>query len=113
MHLLGVRLERLELVIPHRLDILHPRPEPGERLGPELDDPGTGILLQDLLGDESRAPENPEVAAHRRPAHRQRLGHLTRALGLASQALDDGSAGRVGQRRQRAVQLSGHEVWLP
>ena len=60
-----------------------------------------------LTLDQARTREHVEVLHHRRQRHGERCGDLCdRQLAFAREAIEDGAAGRVGQRGKRHVEPS-------
>ena len=98
-------LERAELIAPERLDLGEPRREVAERLGsqPVHAAARVGLLVARLL-DEPAHPQHAQVSAHRGWTHPERVGELARAARLPAQQLDDAPPGRIGERRERAIE---------
>jgi hypothetical protein len=103
-----VCFESLQLISPETFNLADPVAKLRERLSPELQQPGSRIILDHLLLDETRRPQDSQVAAHRRTAHIQHIRYFAGAQGTLAQQFDDGAARGVCQSRQSLVKISSH-----
>jgi hypothetical protein len=99
-------LEGAQLVRPEHLDLVEPAAQPREGLVPQLVDPHPRVIRVGRLGHQAAPPQHPQVSAHRRSAHRERLGQLARSPRLLAQQIDHATARRICQRRQRPVDVA-------
>ena len=79
-----------------------------QRLAAQLDGPRARIVAADVLVHQPGFAQHAQVAADGRAADGQRFGQVTGPQRVPAQLLDDGAPRRVGQRRERAVQVSRH-----
>lgn len=77
-----------------------------ERLGLEPIDPDASVVALMFLADEARHAQDAQVAAHGRRAQAERLGELTGAARSLAQQLDGAAPRRIGERRQRAIEIA-------
>ena len=80
-----------------------------QRLRPQVVDPHAGIGVDAALLDQPAAPQHPQVTADRWSGDRELRRQLTGAPGTLAEQFDDAPAGRVGEGRQRGVDIGNHE----
>ncbi len=102
---LDVSLERAQLVVPVRLELIEPRLERDDRLGSEAEDPNPGVLGYAFVGDDPGFEEHAQMLAHCRCRQTGRLGEFPGTPGADAQELHDAETSRVRQRLEQWCQL--------
>jgi hypothetical protein len=90
--------ERLELLVPVRLELVEPGRERGDRLRAEPEHPGPRVGGGPLVGDQAGLEQHTQMAAHCRGGHPGRRGQLAGPPRALAEKLDHLPAGGVGQR---------------
>lgn len=98
-------LERCELGIRRRVQLVEPVPQRRDRLRPQPEDPRPRIVGWTLVGDDSRAQQDTEVPAHRRAGRAGPSGELARTTRTRAQELNHTLAGGIRKRRKERSQL--------
>lgn len=105
-------LEREQLVVPVRLELVEPCPQRDHRLWSKPEDPNAGVFRWTFVGDDAGSEEDSQVLAHRRSSKALRCGQLASTARSVTQELHDTDPGRVRerleQRRQSSVLINSH-----
>ena len=89
------------------LRLLQPGPQARHRLGAQGVDAHAGVEVRVRLFDQAGATQHRQVTAHSRRGQPDRLRELAGAMRALSQQVDCAAAVRVGQRRERPVEVGG------
>jgi len=100
-----MRLECLQLFVPQVLDLPEPITHGSERGRINAEHTHARVLAHTLVDDEARAAQHTQVPAQRGWTHFNHLRKFARALRLAQQGADDGTARGIGKRRERGIEL--------
>jgi hypothetical protein len=103
-----VALERVELLVPLRLQFVQPRLEADQPIGTEMKDAQSGIFIASLVGYNAGMEEQPEVSTHGRCGDARSLGQLASAHGPAPKQLDDVATRGVRQCAEESVDIHRH-----
>jgi hypothetical protein len=97
--------EATELVGPERLDLIEPRLQRQDRLGPQLVEPPPGVGVVGPGLDEPAPPQHAQVPAHGRRGHADVGGEVAGRSRAEPEQIDDPASGRVGQRGEGEIQV--------
>ena len=101
---LDVPLERVQLLVPVRLQLIEPRLERDRSVRAASRNTRTRASVGDPFVDhDPRLEQDAQVAAHRGRRRARRGRELTRPVRALAEELHDVPAGRVGERPEDAV----------
>lgn len=103
-----MRLEGYKLPCPQRFGRFKPRFQCRHRLVSQTINTHARIEFVALFFDEPARAQKLEVAAHRRKGNARRFGEFAGASRPITQQVHHPPAVRVGQCRERAIEIVGH-----
>jgi hypothetical protein len=103
-----VALERVELLVPLRLQLVQPGLKSDQPIGTEMKHAQSGVFLASLVGHHAGMEEHPEVSAHGGCGETSRLSQLAGAHGPAPKQFDDVATRGVRQRAEESVDIHRH-----
>ncbi len=86
-----------------RLDLVEPRPQPGEPVGAQPKHAEAGVRGHPLVNHHARFEEQPEVAAHHRGRYADRLSELAGPVRADAEQFDHLPPGGIGDSREQEV----------
>jgi hypothetical protein len=103
-----VTLERTELGIPVRLDILEPGSESGQPVGPQVEHTQAGVIPASFIADDAGIEEDPQVATHGGGRQARGVGDCTRPHRPFRQQRHYPSPGGIAEHTQEVADIRRH-----
>ena len=101
-------LERTELLVPMRLELIEPRLERQHRFPPKVKDTQARVARGALVRDQARLEKDPQVAAHDGRGRTGDVSQLPGTVRSVTEHLDDAPPRRVGERMEETLHVVGH-----
>lgn len=92
------------------MDLVEPRLQGHEPLGPQAVQPPTGVVSEHVHVDEPALTQDAEVAAECRPGHVDFVGQVSGTTGRAPQQIHDPATSRVGEGGEGRVEIVSDSV---